>query len=223
MLIPFKINPYKKGFTLIELLIIIGILAIVSVSAFYSYTQAAKTFGFLGDYKKIISVMRNARSYALTNKEAGGELPDRYGIQVAEVGDAEGDKWVIKLFAEGTGSTELMNYDNGDINILQKSLEFSDEEYEFMACIIRTVNCDEDGALTLTMPLQIFYEKGGGELTIFSSDDLGTRVKVTDNIAILFEKGDQGVGIAPDFQRYVVIFKVSGLAEEYKYPLPWAE
>ncbi|MDA1060656.1 MAG: type II secretion system protein, partial [bacterium] len=70
----------KKGFTLVEILIVIMIFGIMASMAVSTYMNATGSFTFLSGYKTIMSSVRTARSYAITNREEGGELPERYGV-----------------------------------------------------------------------------------------------------------------------------------------------
>ena len=61
----------------------------------------------------------------------------------------------------------------------------------------------------LTMPLMIFYETGGGELTIFKEEDV-TVEKSEDKFIVLRVYEDGG-----ELKRHIILFQVSGLPEEY--------
>jgi len=189
---------------------VITVIAIVGVSAFFSYTSATRTFGFLGEYKKGLSLMQTARSYAVTNKQVktNGKTytPDRYGVYI--------DQKSITLFAEGDNGKDGTAFELDKFDDLVTGKDFEFEKYQFVACRLGANECDEQGSRKLKYPIYIFYKKGSGDLSVFTSED---KIPVNDNVAILFKSLKED----DKLKRYAVLFKVSGLVEEYFYPLPW--
>lgn len=203
-----KLN--KKAFTLIEVIIIIAVLAIVAVTAFYTYSQTTKTFGFLNEYQKTISVIRKARSYALTNKKIGDQLPARYGVKIYGTVNADDEKIIkVALLADTTElATETFIYDP--------------YEYAFKFCKIPGDDCDKSITIQYRMPVTIWYERGTGNVSVMAKNPNNSTISpIAEDFAVLFSRGTPVFGENDENKKYIVIFKVSGLAEEYKYPLPW--
>lgn len=202
--------PNKKGFTLIEILIVVMIFAVIATLALSTYVKSTGTFDFLSNYKNVLSSLRTARVYALTNREAGGTIPDRYGVQINE------DSVIV--FAE-TGPTAF-TYDPveaacaeplcpeapaaGDFDPVVKNYDLAATNYRIEAF---DSNFPAPGN-NLDLPLLIFYEIGSGELTVFQD---AVEVPKDEHKFIVIRVYD----ISSDLERHIRLFLVSGLPEEY--------
>lgn len=216
-----------SGFTLIELLVVVFLITTLATIAISSYINSTDTFSFLSEYKNVMSSLRTARSYAITNKATNDEVPERYGIQVrtnriAAFSDVGDDDFafddpnpppvifpiLIGPFIGGIGGIGgvpgLVSVGVDDAVI--KRYNFTDYRVEVL---------DSTAAHNpITMPITIFYEIGSGELTIF---DGGTPPAIIDKnaekyIALRFYEIPE---TANSLEKYVVIFQVSGLPEEF--------
>ncbi len=224
MRISHSVGFKKKGFTLIEVILVVTVLAIVAVGGFYSYTGIIRSFGFLSDYKSVIGVIQDARSYAIGNKqiqsEVGGKLityvPDRYGVQITSQTLNSPLPSEVSFFAEGPASTAPYQKDTGDTEVVSK-ITLSDYQFSFCELPSINLNCGQAGAVPLAPPLQIFFESGTGEVSIYKGSG-ASYAKIDKNTAILFSK--KGT-LDPALKKYIAIFKISGLAEEFNYPLTW--
>lgn len=217
----------RGGFTLVEILLVIFVIALISTAAISNYISSTGTFNFLSKYKQIMSVIRTARSFALTNKEVAnpkaGEaaiLPERYGVYIsgkevflfADVGDKAMfyDKNEDDIDAAGQ-STNCNNVSTGgddkyDVIIADKCFNFGESEY-----LIKAADSN-NGALGL--PVVLFYKTGTADLEIRqnASDQAENEVVAgADHKCISFELSQ----IDDDLKKYIVVFQVSGLAEEY--------
>lgn len=184
----------KKGFTLIEILLIITLLGILGVAALSSYINSSKTFNFLANYKSVMSVVRTARSYAITNKRSTGVDIPRYGIMISSNS--------VKLFAD-TGATPFEFNDGEDSGYASKNLNFAANSYSITPV---------GAGAGVVLPLYLFYETGSGELSVYRDNDQNPSTPV-DRIANKFIKlkfSEEG----NDLEKFITIFYVSGLVEE---------
>lgn len=107
----------KKGFTLFEILLVITIMAILAVAALTSTINAQRQFVFINNFKEILSKVREARMYAVTQKAVnlgGGEegIPPSYGVYIKN----ESGQLVVRVFADLATSTLQNGYDSaGDV------------------------------------------------------------------------------------------------------------
>lgn len=184
-----------RGFTLVELLVVVLLVATLATIAISSYINSTDTFSFLSEYKNVMSSLRTARSYAITNKDTGGEVPERYGVFMATGG--------VTAFAD-SGANDFVFDFGGD----PSSNDAVIKNYSFADYAIQAQN----SAVThddITMPVTIFYEIGSGELTIFDGDATIIDKNAEKYIALRFYE------TAGDLEKYVVMFQVSGLPEEF--------
>ncbi|MFH1218618.1 MAG: prepilin-type N-terminal cleavage/methylation domain-containing protein, partial [Candidatus Peregrinibacteria bacterium] len=135
----------NKGFTLVEVLIIILLLGFLGVAAIGSYVSSTKTFSFLGQYKGIMSSIRSARSYAITNKDS--EAYRNYGVKV------ENNK--VTLFGDGPDHPFNFGVDDSVIEIV---------EWDASDYVLDTVG--------LSLPTYLYYRVGSGEFFVYSDDIL---------------------------------------------------
>lgn len=178
----------KKGFTLIEIMIVILVMGILAVAAITSYVNSTDTFSFISGYKQVIASLRTARSYALTNKETNGVIPDRYVVEI--------NTDSVKTYAD-TGAIPL-KYDTGEFIIKNYTLS----NYTLTPQYARTHT-----SITF-LPVFISYQTRTGEVTIMDND--GDIIDKGENkyISILMNEGTER-------EKYIVLFQVSGLPEEF--------
>ncbi|MBD3360512.1 prepilin-type N-terminal cleavage/methylation domain-containing protein [Candidatus Peregrinibacteria bacterium] len=177
----------KKGFTLIELLLVIAVIGFLGVAAITSYINSTATFNFLSSYKSVVSSMRTARSYAITNKDSSEA--ERYGVLL------EDDK--ITVFADnGQNPFEFDEEEEGDLIVYNKTHDFSETSYRMKP-------------IEVGFPLYFFYELGSGDLMTYSN---GTFIPKTDlkYITVIFYEENS------DLERFIVVFQVSGLTEGFE-------
>lgn len=191
----FALIPNKKGFTLIEVLLIIALLGILGTAAVSSYLDSTKTFTFFERYQSVISSVRAARSEAITNKQVyvGGNLvkPDNYGVSIAK----NGKEYEINVFAD-TGDKPF-EFDAKDV--VRRVVKIS-EPY-----IIKVEN---NKNASLEFPLELFYETGTGKLMSYSK---GALLGTKGNKYLLMKFSDSDKHLS----KFIVVFQVSGLAEEF--------
>lgn len=82
------------------------VIAILGTIAVSSYINSTTTFKFLSGYKQMRSSLDIARSYAITNRMTGEEVPDRYGVCVSA--DS------VVLFADVGELPMLFDYDSAE-------------------------------------------------------------------------------------------------------------
>ncbi len=193
----------KKGFTMVELLIVIFLVAILAVTASSSYFNSTKNFQFLEGSKKIMSAIKAGRSYAITNQETNGKVPERYGIKI------ESQK--TTLFADD-GTTDFA-FDLGagdpaqgaDSLIETKVYDFNGTPYQIEAF--------DSGNNALTMPIILFYESGSSDLTTkYDIDGANSTLSKSVDKFLYLKYLETGT----DRVRYIVVFQISGLPEEYE-------
>lgn len=131
----------KKGFTLIEVLLIIVLVGMLATAAFSSFFDTSVTFSFISEYKSVVITMREARSYAITNKDSA--TYDRYGVVIYE------QEFV---FFGDLGTPYNYNSEDDDI----KTLDFTGTDYRF--------GFDQD------LPVFIYYDNGTGDLSAYDEN-----------------------------------------------------
>jgi len=185
----------QKGFTLIEVLLVIAVIGIVSTAAISSYVDSTRTFTFFERYQAVIGAIRSARSEAVTSKQVNfnGELvrPDYYGVNFAK----NNTDYKITVFAD-VGSKPL-EFDNTDV--VQKEINLKDP---YAMTFTNMSN------LSLEWPLNIFYETETGNVESYSKGLLLDYLK-NKYYTLKFEDKNKGIS------KYIVLFQVSGLAEEF--------
>lgn len=207
---PSPHKPNKKGFTLIEILIVVMIFAVIATLALSTYVKSTGTFDFLSNYKNVLSALRTARVYALTNRYEDGVLPERYGVRI--------DLNKVTVFAD-TGPTAF-EYDPveaacadflcpeesaaGDYDPIIKNFDLAATNYLIEAF---DSNFNAPGS-NLTLPLLIFYGIGSGELTVYEN---AVEVPKNEHKFIIIRVYDGSL----DLERHIMLFLVSGLPEEY--------
>lgn len=209
----------KKGFTLIELMIstlLISMLAIVAISSYFNSTE---TFNFLATYKNIVSDLRMARSFAINNKTIANIQSERYGVCVT--------KGQITVFADKGNKPLSYEQPVGGPSCLPTPLnEPADEAdkdsviktYSFPNYTISAYGSKE--AHDLDQPLAIltgaapssvgfFYDKVTGNFTL-TKDNREVVPKNSANKYVILKLAE-----GTKRTKYIVIFQVSGLPEEY--------
>lgn len=133
----------KKGFTLIELILVILLMGLMATAAFTSYYSSQQEMKFLGAVKDTANIIRELRSYALSNKmiTSDGEqvVPKKYGIYVQY-----GATNKITIFADDPAKT-ANQYDEG---------EELKPAYELPAAYVYTTHPKD----VTTSSLTLFYE-----------------------------------------------------------------
>jgi len=166
--------------------LIIVLIGMLATAAFSTFFDTSKSFTFISEYKPIVSTLRKARSYAITNRESA--LYDRYGVAVSANNVVLfGDIGVPFLYETGVDNVEETLNINEDFGIA------------FM-----------DGGLGATLPAYLFYENGTGDLTSYATvgPDLVLMEKsVVKRLDFQFTDGE-------DLNKYFYIFQVSGIVEE---------
>lgn len=195
----------QNGFTLIELLIVIFLVAVLTTTAIRSYVNSTDTFKFLSSYKQVMASIKSTRSYAITNEETNGKIPKRYGVKI------EAQK--VTVFADDGTNSFVFDAGQGtpvigaDTIITPKTYDFADAPY--------TIEAFDSNKGTLALPIVLFYETGkadlttkyntlapGGNLTLEKSDHKFLYLKFSET--------------AGELLKYIVIFQISGLPEEYE-------
>lgn len=210
MLHPLK---NKKGFTLIEILLVVFLIGLLATIAISSYTNSTENFTFVSAHQDVMSTLRNARSYAMTNKEgaAGVGVPDRYGVCVSNNS--------IVLF-EDTGKTSF-KYDpapgkdfgackSPNTGEAQPGVKYDEVVKSYVYTKYQILAWDKASNKTVTdiLPLNIYYDRGSGNVTVLKKDK--SPVDINDKyLALVFDYPEKKL------QKYIVLFLVSGLAEEY--------
>lgn len=189
----------NSGFTLVEILIAVMILSLLSISAYSMFVQSTGNFKFIAQFKNAVSAIKTARSFALTSKDVKSVVPERYGVRV-ETG-------CIAAFADNGGTSS--NFDSNCLsNIAPAGGDTIIQNFPqtaFQMEVLDGTNAHE----ALDMPVEIYYENKTGEVTVI--DDNGLTIDKSDikYIAIHFSEIDGTL------QKYIVIFQVSGLPEEF--------
>lgn len=102
----------KKGFTLIELLLVILLMGLMATAAFTSYYSSQQEIKFRGAVKDTANIIRELRSYALSNKTITYNneqiVPKKYGACIQA-----GDTNKIIIFADIPDKT-AGKYDAGE-------------------------------------------------------------------------------------------------------------
>jgi Tfp pilus assembly protein FimT len=177
----------KKGFTLIEVLLIILLIAMLGVAALMAFFDTSDQFNFISEYKPIVSTMRKARSYAINNKNT--EDIDRYGLEIKSNS--------IILFGDGKDS-EPYSFD-GDV-------------------VVETVTISDKYSLDFlnehehVVSVYLFYETGSADLAAYKT--MGEDLIKMDKTDPDYKRLDFRFTDNDEFQKYIYIFQVSGIAEE---------
>lgn len=212
----FKSPLSKKGFSLVEILIVVMIIGILSVAAITTYLRSTDNFRFLANLKNVISLVRNARSNAITNKEivliaSGGQttsmVPNAYGVAILAPA-ANTTIMNLYLFAD-SGPQNFVFEQNAD-QIIQG--------FSFDVSSISLLGFDSSLNTPLAMPLVFFYKTGSGEFTAMEN---GTQL-ISKSAHKFFALQHCKAPCSPPnstnpstLEKYIVIFQVSGLPEEF--------
>ncbi len=192
----------KKGFTLVELLIVIFLVSVLAVVALSTYTNSTGTFNFLASYKNVMSVIKNARSFAITSKQTDGIVPDNFGVNVTA-------KKII-LFADVGAKPFLFEPPAGVAGVAYDKIittyDFANTDYQIKVL-------DSTKVAELAMPVVLYYNKSNANLNVRQKGSTTNDIvpKTTNKFIVLeFSK------INTTTKKYIVIFQVSGLPEDYK-------
>lgn len=191
-----------------ELLIVVFMIGLLATMAISSYTNSTENFSYIGAYKDMMSSLRTARSYAITNKEEAGVVPDRYGVCLSEKGVVlftdTGDKDFSFDPKSGQGVDDCVVAANGELN---KDAKF-DEVITSQAFDKYTISAQDSIKKVLALPILVFYARGGGDVSVIKAD--GTPVPLSEkSLAFVFAYP------AKELKKYTKLFLISGLAEEY--------
>jgi len=141
-----------------------------------------------------MSSVRTARSYAITNRQEGDEVPERYGVRFEE-------NRVI-LFADlGEIPFFFDPPSDDDPDTVIKEYDFSEDDF--------VIEAKDSNDTVLDFPIAIFYDRGSGELTVFQN---GSDLVEKDDHKFVVFKFSQASG---EMEKYIVLFQISGLPEEY--------
>lgn len=191
-----------KGFTLIELLIVVFLVAVLGTVALSTYTNSTGTFNFLASYKNVMSVIKNARSFAITHRQNANLVPDNYGVNITAK--------QITLFADVGAKPFVFEPPAGAAGVKYDSIitqyDFANTEYQIKIW-------DSSKIMRLGFPVALYYNKSDGDLNIrqkgSTTNDI---VAKTDHKFIVLEF----YKLNSTTKKYIVIFQVSGLPEDYK-------
>jgi type II secretory pathway pseudopilin PulG len=194
----FNLIKNKKGLSLAELILVVFILGLLGTIAVTSYVGSTATFKFLSEYKNLTSSLDTARSYAITNKQFGEELPERYGVCL-------GNKKIV-VFAD-LGETDFSsilsapNCGNSSSNLENVVKQYSFEDYSIEAYDSQP----NSTSLLSSASIIIFYELG--EKRVFVETVSGP---LSEEILYLkFKKDDDR------FEKHIKLYLLTGLADEY--------
>ncbi len=202
----------KKGFTLIEIIIVTLMIAVMATIALNSYVNSTKTFSFLSSYNSIITNLRNARSYAINDKQVQGQDVQRYGVCITSkalvVFADNGNKPL--LYEPPTPETWCGIPSQRDRDMAHQDIVVASYTFGPKYTLSAYTNKSEiiSPARPLTLPVLLIYEKGSGNFTMLKNG--AEIISKTQNKYVIL-KIDDGTRLS----RYIVVFLVSGLVEEY--------
>lgn len=201
----------KKGFTLIELMIstlLISMLAIVAISSYFNSTA---TFSFLGTYKNIVSDLRMARSFAINNKTIANIQSERYGVCVTAnsiiIFADKGNKPLVYEPVPGTLACPHSPASDGNDDTIIKTYTFG-AQYTLSAYATRSL-LEQANPMAMPLGVVFFYDKSSGNFTLTQNNSEVIPKSAQNKYVIL--KLSEGTKRT----KYIVIFQVSGLPEEY--------
>lgn len=213
----------RKGFTLIEILLVVLFVAVLGTVAVSTYMNSTKNFTFLSGFKNVMSVVRTARSYAITNNDIGGVKPPRYGVYLnskcvllfADWGD---DAFKLELPSGDSGcatptSSTPTKYDE---IVKQFSLADSPFELDFLnsqaspVTVSARVPVPPTTGTSFTPPLQLFYDITSGKVTLMDSNGDVIDKREEKYVAIRLHEGTTN-----GTQKFIVLFQISGLPEQF--------
>jgi len=189
---------------------VLFVLSLLSAMALSSYVNSTDELNFISSFKELHANLRKARSFAITNKQINGQVPHAYGVAItsnrlylfADVGDLdfvfEADpadpKASIVPPNRFVGTADAPPYDV----VLDSTFYDTTNEYSI--------------TVALNLPVLIFYESGTGDLLVLENASDVVDKNLHKFIALrLCEFGCS----ANSLMRYVVLFQVSGLPEEF--------
>ena len=202
-------NLNTKGLSLSEIIIMVAVIAIVSAAALNSYFGSTRSFTFLSEYKKIMSVIKSARNYAVLSKTMpDGSLPENYGVYI---GDLNPDDAFYDLLVFADTGTNPYIFD-GASNSESAAGYVPDAVVGSLTQQIPADYSFRVGTLGVqyTLPLTLFYRTGSGGLLMAAKS--GAENVYLEKSAISFIMLNMQKG---DLEKSIVIFYVSGLPEEY--------
>lgn len=199
-------SKHKKGFTLVEILLVVFMIGLLATTAIGSYINSTETFGYIGAYKDVLSTFKTARAYAITNKKIDDIETDRYGVCVSETG--------VVLFMDSGDKDFDFDPETGggaggcqSVGQAAEGAKFDNvlEKYVFSKYKISALNNQKQ---SIQLPILIFYELKKGKTSVIKADK--TAFPLTEKyLSFVFEYPDKKL------KKYVVLFLLSGLAEEY--------
>jgi type II secretory pathway pseudopilin PulG len=175
----------KAGFTLVEILLIILLVSMLGVAALTGFMNTSDSFNFLDNQKRVMSVLRLGRSYAITNKDS--ETVPRYGLEIKENS--------IKLFKDD----EVTPFEfSGDtvINSVNLPADYS----------ITSLNEN------IKLPIYLYYETGSGNLKAFATSQAADSIVLLAKSE--FRHIPLQFAFEDEMKRYIYIIQVSGMIEE---------
>jgi prepilin-type N-terminal cleavage/methylation domain-containing protein len=210
-----------RGFTLIEILLVVFLIALMAITAITSYMNSTTTFKFLSSYQQVVSALRTARSYALSNKQVGDVMPKRYGVCIGNDGyiafaDSGQVGYKLDLLNPNAADKILASacYNNfsvysadvsGDQDTLLRDKASNIDTQGYI--MIFTGPADFSYGLAIP-PIIVFYESGSGNLTVIDGNGVKIPKATVPYIKIKFQQTSGSLA------RYIRIYQVSGLVEE---------
>lgn len=194
----------QKGFTLIEILIVTVVIAIMSIAALSSYVKSQDTIKFLAAVKESVNILKEVRSYALSNKmvtiEGKQVVPNKYGANIT-MGSAGQTSNKIIIFADNPTAETQEKYDSSDYPLKTFYLTGSDSEYKSTKYRYTTNSKTSPYAFTF------FYDTTTARFSVV--EELNGEGKSYAYIKIS-EEDSTGTEIR---KKYIILFKVSGNPE----------
>ncbi len=200
-----KIIKNTKGFTLVELLIVVLILGLLGTMAISNYIGTAGTFGFIAKQKEIASLIRKARTLAVTDKDMGyvcgnggnavAVTAQRYGVKI--------EAHEITLFADVSPFNDFRLGVCEEMSDMKMKILTLSNDYELS--VMPGADLDE-----LELPVTLLYERGSADFSV-REDGNGANSLVSKEaykyVSVKLENTDNNQ------ESFILIFQVSGLPE----------
>ena len=194
--------------TMVELIIVMGLIAFFSLAAISTYTNATGKFRFISSQKKVLSLVKNARSNAITNKIiSGNTVPNAYGLHFT-VSPNSPNIYTIQFFAD-SGPTDF-RFESAFDEIIEEFVLGDDYAFNILDSTL-----PPGLGNALRTPLTIFYETGSGNFSIFEDDVVRPQlVSKSEHKFVAIRLCDEDCPSAT-LDRFILLFQISGLPETY--------
>lgn len=187
-----------------ELIVVVGVMAILSIAAIAGLIKSQDQFKFRGAIKDSTNIIREIRTYALSNKQVqdSGKMvvPLEYGAYI------DTTKNLITIFGDMIDKSTPGNEGKFNYDVTKASNDVILNTYQAPTGY-KLATYNGTTQTTGNKPMTVFYQPTTGEFSILET------LIFTERFAAI--EIYQGNITSPDRQSFIVLFKVSGNPETF--------